>query len=53
MLRRSQRYNVKKPVPVRKLFRSVLRIESCETRDLAVDYDEQIQKQIASFRDIN
>ena len=53
MLRLSQHYHVKKPSFALKHFKSVLKVSSCETKDHAVNYDDQLQKQIASFKDIN
>ena len=38
---------------MKRQFRTVLKVGSCETKDHAIDYDAQLQKQIASFKDIN
>lgn len=53
MLSRSQHYRVGSKKPMKRHFKDVLRVKSCETKDHAVDYDAMLQKQIASFRDIN
>lgn len=53
MLSRSQHYRVESKVQSKGYYKTVLKVSPCETKDHAVDYDSMLQKQIASFRDIN
>ena len=50
---KSQHYITRKKVIEQRKFKTVLKVEPCAIKDHKINYDQQIEKQIASFKDIN
>ena len=53
MLLKSQHYTTRRPFTQKREFKTVLKVPTCETKDYKINYDVQIERQIASFKDIN